>query len=111
MNADEIVRALRECGDCDTCPYYSCWIDEHTGDPADACDEGRLFRDVIALIESLQAQLAASQRRERAAYLDLKYYLGVNEENGVVYMPKFIVERLITLCGPQEAGAEEGAEK
>ena len=65
MNADEIVRALRECGDCDTCPYYSCWIDEHTGDPADACDEGRLFRDVIALIESLQAQLAASQLAER----------------------------------------------
>lgn len=58
MNADEIVRALKECGDCDTCPYYDCWIDEHTGDPADACDEGRLFRDVIALIESLQAQLA-----------------------------------------------------
>jgi hypothetical protein len=72
MNADEIVRALRECGDCDTCPYYSCWIDEHTGDPADACDEGRLFRDVIALIESLQAQLAASQRRERAAVEDLR---------------------------------------
>lgn len=58
MNANEIVRALKECGDCDTCPYYDCWIDEHTGDPADACDEGRLFRDVIALIESLQAQLA-----------------------------------------------------
>lgn len=25
----------------------------------------------------------------------LKYYLDVNEENGVVYMPKFIVEKLI----------------
>ena len=73
MNADEIVRALRECGDCDTCPYYDCWIDEHTGDPADACDEGRLFRDVIALIESLTAQLAESQRREKQAVEDLTW--------------------------------------
>lgn len=71
MNADEIVRALKECGDCDTCPYYDCWIDEHTGDPADACDEGRLFRDVIALIESLQAQLAESQRRAQDARNEL----------------------------------------
>jgi hypothetical protein len=98
MNADEIVRVLRS--------YSQSLVGYKLGcEFADAVENG------ASLIESLQAQLAASQRRERAAYLDLKYYLGVNEENGVVYMPKFIVERLITLCGPQEAGAEEGAEK
>lgn len=72
MNADEILKTLRECGDCDTCSYYSCWIDEQTGDPADACDEGRLFRDIIALIESLQAQLAKEKRRADRAVEDLE---------------------------------------
>ena len=28
---------------------------------------------------------------------DLKYYLDINEENGVVYIPKFVVEKLIKL--------------
>lgn len=26
---------------------------------------------------------------------DLKYYLDTNEENGVVYIPKFIIEKII----------------
>lgn len=28
---------------------------------------------------------------------DLKYYLDINEENGVIYIPKFVVEKIITL--------------
>ena len=28
---------------------------------------------------------------------DLKYYLDTNEENGVVYIPKFVVEKILTL--------------
>ena len=26
---------------------------------------------------------------------DLKYYLDINEENGVVYIPKFVIEKMI----------------
>lgn len=26
---------------------------------------------------------------------DLKYYLDTNEENGVVYIPKFVIERIV----------------
>jgi hypothetical protein len=26
---------------------------------------------------------------------DLKYYLDINEENGVVYIPKFVIERMV----------------
>lgn len=26
---------------------------------------------------------------------DLKYYLDTNEENGVVYIPKFVIEKII----------------
>lgn len=33
---------------------------------------------------------------------DLKYYLNVNEEKGVVYIPKFVVEKLIRKLEMQE---------
>lgn len=26
---------------------------------------------------------------------DLKYYLDINEENGVVYIPKFVIEKMV----------------
>ena len=26
---------------------------------------------------------------------DLKYYLDINEENGVVYIPKFVIEKIV----------------
>ena len=74
MNADEVLRALKECGDCDNCPYYSCWIDEETGDPADACNDGRLFKDILSLIESLQTQLAKAKRRAEKAVATIKSY-------------------------------------
>jgi hypothetical protein len=58
MNADEIVNRLREYAKrCDG--VHSCWNDTTLISAAD-------------LIESLQAQLAASQRRERAAVEDMK---------------------------------------
>lgn len=40
-------------------------------------------------------QLASWLERLEEIRDDLKYYLDTNEENGVVYIPKFIVERLI----------------
>lgn len=67
MNTDEIVRALRISADYDECRNTGC-----KNCPADAlrvngaCDDGTMLA-AANLIESLQAQLAASQARERAA--------------------------------------------
>lgn len=69
--------------------------------PIDADKIVRLTMDNV----DLKRQLTASQRREKAAVEDLKYYLEINEENGVVFIPKFAVEKIINQSGPQ---AEEG---
>ncbi|MGL5999822.1 MAG: hypothetical protein ACRC1I_25510, partial [Pseudomonas proteolytica] len=66
---------------------------------------GYVFKYASDLIQELQAQLTESQRREKAAVEDLKYYLEINEENGVVFIPKFAVEKIINQSGPQ-AGEE-----
>jgi hypothetical protein len=103
MNADEIVRALRENAEwCDANEYEVpiCMGDNQRG----AAD----------LIESLQAQLAESQRRERAAVEDLsqdahctlcKHHLS---EGGDCYgVSKCAVNGLRVgweWRGPQEAG-------
>ena len=67
--ADEIVRALRdyasECDDAETCRQCTfAWM----------CDEcgGNAPKIIADLIDSLTAQLAASQRREKAAVEDAK---------------------------------------
>lgn len=117
MNADEAVRALRLCGnDCEACPYYRCWIDCETGDPMDDCDEGRLFRDVLSVIESLQAQLTASQRRADAAVEDIykmtdggecdicKHY---NPDKNTCAKPFVPYDDCFEWRGPQEAGEGE----
>lgn len=57
MNTDEIVRALREMA------TYDCGYEEESDAAMAAID----------LIESLQAQLAASQRREKAAVDDMTH--------------------------------------
>lgn len=59
MNADEIVRALREKYDETDVVYFFART---------------IFREAADLIESLQAQLAESKRRERAAVKDLATY-------------------------------------
>lgn len=76
MNAEDIAKALKCCyapegnGSCDGCPYgddeglcYGLNIEYHAGD----------------IIESLLAQLAESQRRERAAVEDLELVCTVGE--------------------------------
>ena len=67
-NADEIVRALRDyasdcddCGDCLRCDF-ACVCGEF---------DYNAPKIIADLIESLTAQLAASQRREKAAVEDL----------------------------------------
>ena len=68
MNAEEIVKALRCCNRskghrCSECPVFSRY--EHR-----IC-KATVDRFAADLIESLQAQLAASQRREQAAVEDI----------------------------------------
>ena len=62
MNADEIVRALR------------CVQEKHRNDRLQTfqTDVSAMARDAADMIESMQARLAESQRRERAAVEDLK---------------------------------------
>lgn len=104
--ADEVVRALRDyASDCDSDSEYcfQCTF-------ACVCDKfgGNAPKIIADLIESLTAQLTESQRREKAVVEDLKYYLESNEENGVVFIPKFAVEKTINQSGPQ---AEKGEAK
>lgn len=68
MNANEIVDLLRACskgGLCSVCPLDKGELD------ISCIDE--LMIAAIDLIESLQAQLTESQRRERAAVEDLHH--------------------------------------
>ena len=65
MNAEQVLRDMRVCfteGECDNCSR----IDDED------CVDG-LCKDIIALIESLTAELAESRRREKAAVADLKH--------------------------------------
>ena len=66
MNADEIVKALRHCYQEDIHGCEDCPLNE-----SDLCYEANLELSAADLIESLQAQLAESQRRERAAIEDI----------------------------------------
>ena len=59
MNADEIVKALRHCYQEDIQGCYGCPLNRH-----DLCYEANLELSAANLIESLQAQLAESQRME-----------------------------------------------
>ena len=72
MTPDEIVKALKLCaGDrcCDGC------IEEQS-----VRHWQIVMREAAGLIESMQAQLAASQHRERAAVEDLEYACGSSGE-------------------------------
>ena len=34
-------------------------------------------------------------KKIKKVLIDLKYYLDTNEENGVVYIPKFVIEKMV----------------
>lgn len=112
MNANEVVRALHmmaneACviGKCGTCPLgqYRANID--------ACDDF-IMEQAAALIESLQAQLTKSQRRERAAveHLTLRNTM---ERVPCISCKKSCVDskdyycRDWVYCGPQEGATDE----
>lgn len=39
--------------------------------------------------------IAREDKKIKKVVEDLKYYLDTNEENGVVYIPKFVVEKIV----------------
>ena len=60
--------------------------------------------DMSFILNGSADLIKSLRRREQAVVGDLKYYLENNEENGVVYVPRFIVEKIIN-------NAKEGENK
>ena len=82
MNADEIVKALRcyasDCGDDETCGQCTfAWMCEEM--------DGNAPKIIADLIESLTAQLAASQRRGQAAVEDMTAVLKRDSDDICAY--------------------------
>ena len=76
---NQIVRCM--IGVCDeTCIHYS---EDYNGIYCSSADNGLIDR-VCKYFENIDK-----------VRKDLKYYLDTNEELGVVYIPKFIVEKMI----------------
>jgi hypothetical protein len=108
MNADEIVGRLREYAKrCDG--VHACWNEPTLTAAAD-------------LIESLQAQLAESKRRERAAVQDFEEYMLDSDDTPCGYCAHYAADKtchpIKGPCnpkwkgrrGPQEAGEGESHE-
>lgn len=51
--------------------------------------------ETLPIVQELRKQLEQVTKERDAAIKDLKYYLETNEENGVVYIPKFIIEKIV----------------
>lgn len=83
MTDNEIINALECCSHrgkgCDDCP-----VNYKT---AEFCFED-VMSDALDLINSQKAEIEKIK-------IDLKYYLDNNEENGVVYIPKFVIDDLV----------------
>ena len=79
MNAEEIVQALRICNRtkghrCSECPVFSRY--------AHGICKRTVDRTAANLIESLQAQLAESQRREQAAVEQIEQQMVFDAQKG-----------------------------
>ncbi len=101
MNVDEIVKALRLCAhddcDCRICPFCNVAFD---------CGE-QMKLAAADLIESLQSQLAESQRREQAAVACLEA-VEINLR-GPIFRDAW--EESALSCIRAWRGPQEGAEK
>ena len=91
MNVDEIVRALRENAE---------WCDANEYEVPLCMGDNQ--RAAVDLIESLQAQLSTSQRRERAAVEFIKYL----DRNYSGYMTED--ERFAEWRGRRESEGDNG---
>ena len=106
MTDEQIVKAWGKCidvtsgccGDDTTCPYCT---DEEEG--CAKCFE-KLRIDVLALIKRQQAEIDHLREATKKVKSDLKYYLDTNEENGVVWIPKFTINNLVKEMTEKEGG-------
>lgn len=55
----------------------------------------RKYLHKIHIVNRQQAEIERLMDLNDTVIADLKYYLDTNEENGVVYFPKFIVEKIL----------------
>ena len=84
MTDNEIIKALEGCScwesykSCEDCP-------ENTYDCGCA---NKLEKHSLDLINRQKAEIEKIKKK-------LQYYLNINEENGVVYIPKFVVDNLV----------------
>ena len=51
--------------------------------------------ETLPIVQELKQQLVEVTNERDAIIKDLKYYLETNEENGVVYIPKFTIEKIL----------------
>lgn len=74
-------------GRCDQCDYdYDCFKKLADYEDTDLTPEE--FKESVDFILELN-------KKVRKVIEDLKYYLDTNEENGVVYIPKFVIEKIV----------------
>jgi len=80
--ADLVVDALRQKREIDT-------LEAEYG-----IDAKTMLTLAKSQIKTTKSNIELSEKLETAID-DLKYYLENNEENGVVYVPKFVIEKII----------------
>lgn len=78
MTDNEIIKAMKSAiyRYKDATHYVSCIVDIN------------ILKNVLNLINRQKAEIEKIK-------IKLKYYLETNEENGVVYIPKFIIDNLV----------------
>lgn len=74
-------------GRCSDCDYdYDCF--KKLADYEDTELTPEEFKESVDFVLELNKKL-------HNVIKDLKYYLDTNEENGVVYIPKFVIEKIV----------------
>ena len=92
MNDEQLKKALERCLS-DSPPCAACKYDGDTF-TVDEC-MGKLMKDALDLINRQKAEIEHFREVTKKIKSDLKYYLDTNEENGVVWIPKFTVDNLV----------------
>lgn len=96
MTDEQIVKGLECCVShkgCDACEFYmhdTCFVVRH--------------KEIFALIKRQQAEIDHLREATKKVKSGLKYYLDTNEENGVVWIPKFTINNLLKEMTEKEGG-------
>lgn len=95
MTDNEIIKALNYCcgnienndEECNEDMCYQVTLPESRDEGIRWCRQW-LMKDALDLINRQKAEIEKIKKK-------LQYYLNINEENGVVYIPKFVVDNLV----------------